>query len=413
MNNLYTLGIHLYGLGIRIFSFFNPKAKDWIDGRKNLDNQLKDLPKSNSIVWFHCASLGEFDQGLPLMWELKNKYPSNFILVSFFSPSGMKYFQKRNHCVDKAIYLPLDTPRNAKQFIRLVQPKLAVFVKYEFWANFIFELKIQKIQLISIATNLRPNQIFFKYYGSFFRKVLHTFDFFYVQNQQTATLLESIGINNVKNVGDTRFDNVIANKIRFEKSEKSQADLVFQTFLVNEKAIIFGSSWEHEEKILQESLNFLKKDKIIIAPHNVNEGNCQRLQQFLGPNSIRFSKFEHYSNQSILILDTVGHLSSAYHYGKVAFVGGGFSGQLHNILEPAVFGLPVFFGAKHSKFPEASIFIEEGFAFHIETSTEFIARLTFVSENQAELSQKAIDFIDTQKGAAAKIASALVDFKLL
>ena len=413
MNSFYTLGIHLYGLGIRIFSFFNTKAKDWIEGRKNLENQLKDLPKSTSIIWFHCASLGEFDQGLPLMWEMKNKFPSNFILVSFFSPSGMKYFQKRNHCVDKAIYLPLDTPRNAKQFIRLVQPKLAVFVKYEFWANFIFELKKQQIRLISVATILRSDQVFFKWYGGFFRKVLYAFDFFYVQNNESITLLNSIGIRNAKNVGDTRFDNVIANKLRFEKSEKSKADFVFQTFLANEKAIIFGSSWEPEEKILQESLKLLAKEKIIIAPHNVSESNCQRLQQFLGSNAIRFTQFDHFSNQSILILDTIGHLSSAYHYGKVAFVGGGFSGQLHNILEPTVFGLPVFFGPKHSKFPEASIFIEEGFAFHLETSSEFIARLTFVSENQAKLSQKAIDFIDTQKGAAAKIASALVDFKLL
>jgi len=407
MNSFYTLGIHLYGLGIRVFSFFDPKANDWIEGRKNWENQLKDLPKSSSIIWFHCASLGEFDQGLPLMWELKNKYPSNFILVSFFSPSGMKHYQKRNHCVDKAIYLPLDTPRNAKQFIRLVRPKLAVFVKYEFWANFIFELKKQQVRLISVATIMRSDQVFFKWYGGFFRKVLHAFDFFYVQNNETITLLNSIGIINAKNVGDTRFDNVIANKIRFEKSEKSQADLVFQTFLANEKAIIFGSSWEPEEKILKESLKFLEKDKIIIAPHNVSEGNCQLLQQFLGPNTIRFTQFDHFSNQSILILDTIGHLSSAYHYGKVAFVGGGFSGQLHNILEPAVFGLPVFFGPKHAKFPEASTLIEEGFAFHIETSNEFIAKLTFVTENQAELSQKAINFIDTHKGAAMRIANDL------
>jgi 3-deoxy-D-manno-octulosonic-acid transferase len=260
---------------------------------------------------------------------------------------------------------------------------------------------------------VRSDQVFFKWYGGFFRKVLYAFDFFYVQNNESITLLNSIGIKNAKNVGDTRFDNVIANKIRFEKSEKSKADFVFQTFLANEKAIIFGSSWEPEEKILQDSLKLLAKDKIIIAPHNVSEGNCQRLQQFLGSNAIRFTQFDHFSNQSILILDTIGHLSSAYHYGKVAFVGGGFSGQLHNILEPAVFGLPVFFGPKHSKFPEASIFIEEGFAFYIETPTEFIVKLTFVSENQAELSQKAIDFIDEQKGAAAKIANALVDFKLL
>lgn len=405
MNSLYTIGIHLYGLGIRIFSIFNPKAKEWIEGRKNWQNQLKELQKSTSIIWFHCASLGEFDQALPLMWELKKKHENAFILVSFFSPSGMNHFHKRNHCVDKAVYLPLDTPKNSKQFVHLIQPKLAIFVKYEFWANFIFELKSQKVNLISIATILRSNQVFFKWYGGFFRKVLQAFDFFYAQNNETINLLKSIGIENAKNVGDTRFDNVIANKILFEKSEKTQADSVFQTFLLNEKAIIFGSSWGPEEKILNESLKFLTKEKIIIAPHNVSESNCQRLQQFLGINAIRFTQFEHYSEQSILILDTIGHLSSAYHYGKVAFVGGGFSGQLHNILEPAAFGLPVFFGPKHSKFPEATIFIKEGFGFNIESETEFIERLGFVSQNEKILSKKASDFIEKQKGVALKIAN--------
>jgi 3-deoxy-D-manno-octulosonic-acid transferase len=407
MRWIYSLAIQLYGFGIRIVSNFNPKAKEWIDGRKNWQNKLKELPKSTSIIWFHCASLGEFDQALPLMWELKKKHENAFILVTFFSPSGINHFHKRNHCVDKAVYLPLDTPKNAKKFIQIVKPKLAVFVKYEFWANFIFELKKQQIRLISVATIVRSDQVFFKWYGGFFRKVLYAFDFFYVQNNESITLLNSIGIKNAKNVGDTRFDNVIANKIRFEKSEKSKADFVFQTFLANEKAIIFGSSWEPEEKILQDSLKLLAKDKIIIAPHNVSEGNCQRLQQFLGSNAIRFTQFDHFSNQSILILDTIGHLSSAYHYGKVAVVGGGFSGQLHNILEPAVFGLPVFFGPKHSKFPEAAIFINEGFAFHIDAATEFKERLDFVSKNEKQLSKKASDFIKKQKGAAERIANDL------
>jgi 3-deoxy-D-manno-octulosonic-acid transferase len=407
MRWIYSLAIQLYGFGIRIVSNFNPKAKEWIDGRKNWQNQLKELPKSTSIIWFHCASLGEFDQALPLMWELKKKHDNAFILVTFFSPSGMNHFHKRNHCVDKAVYLPLDTPKNAKHFVHLIQPKLAVFVKYEFWANFIFELKKQKIQLISIATILRPNQIFFKTYGSFFRNVLYAFDFFYVQNQETANLLESLGKINVKNVGDTRFDNVIANKLRLEKIDKTASDVILQTFLAGQKALIFGSSWEPEEKILKESLTFLSHEKIIIAPHNVNKSNCQRLQAFFGTDAIRFTQFEQFTNQQILILDTIGHLSSTYQYGKVAVVGGGFSGQLHNILEPAVFGLPVFFGPKHAKFPEAAIFINEGFAFHIDAATEFKERLDFISKNEKELSKKASDFIEKQKGAAERIANDL------
>jgi len=405
MKWVYSFALILYGLVIRFASVFNPKAKEWIVGRNDWQSQLTDLP--SSVVWFHCASLGEFDQGLPVMWELKKKNPNCYMLVTFFSPSGMNHFHKRKHCVDKAVYLPLDTPMNARKFIQLVQPKLVVFVKYEFWANYIFELKTQKIQLISIATILRPTQIYFQFYGGFFRKILQSFDFFYVQNKETSFLLKSIGIGKIKVVGDTRFDNVIANKLNFESKQKSEADTIFKQFLSGNKAIIFGSSWEDEERILVESLAELKNEKIIIAPHSVNENNCQRLMQLFGKRAIRFTKFEDFSNQSILILDTIGHLSSAYYYGKVAFVGGGFSGQLHNILEPAVFGLPLFFGPKHTKFPEAAIFCEEGFAFDVDSVQLFLKKLAFVEENKVVLSQKAIGFIEKQKGVAERIVNDL------
>ena len=407
MHVLYNFVIRLYGITFFMFSFFNNKANSWINGRKNWRKQIENLPQN--VIWFHCASLGEFDQGLPVMKEMKLIYPNHFLLVTFFSPSGMNHYHKRIHCVDLAIYLPLDTPQNAKLFIRLVRPKLAVFVKYEFWANYILEAKKQNVKLVSIATILRKNQIYFKVYGLFFRNILQSIDYFFVQNDATKTLLNSIEIENVVVVGDTRFDNVLANKRNFKlKLENSSTKpRVFHDFLNGKKAIIFGSSWQPEEAILEESLSFLKNEKIILAPHDVSESNVARLVKKFGNIAIRFTQFENYNQQSILILDTIGHLSTAYYFGKVAVVGGGFSGQLHNILEPSVFGLPVFFGPKHSKFPEAAIFIEEGFAFHIETSTEFIAKLAFVSENQAEMSQKAIDFIDTQKGAANRIATDL------
>lgn len=405
MHALYNFAIRLYGIAIFIFSFFNKKAKSWINGRKNWKKQIENLPQN--VIWFHCASLGEFDQGLPVMKEMKLIYPNHFLLVTFFSPSGMEHYHKRNHCVDLAIYLPLDTRQNAIDFLKLTHPKIVVFVKYEFWANYILEAKKQNIRLVSVATILRKNQIYFKAYGSFFRNILRSIDYFFVQNEATKILLNSIEIENVAVVGDTRFDNVLANKRNFElKLENlSIKPSVFIDFLKGKKAVIFGSSWQPEEAILEESLPFLKNEKIILAPHNVSESNCQRLQQLLGKKAIRYTKFEQFSNQSILILDTIGNLSSAYHYGKVAFVGGGFSGQLHNILEPAVFGLPVFFGPKHAKFPEAEIFIEEGFAFHIESATEFIERLNFVAENEKSLYKKAIDFIDEQKGASKRIAT--------
>ena len=407
MHALYNFAIRLYGIAIFIFSFFNKKAKSWIEGRKNWRQQIENLPQN--VIWFHCASLGEFDQGLPIMKEMKLIYPNHLFLVTFFSPSGMEHYHKRNHCVDLAIYLPLDTPQNAIDFLKLTHPKIGVFVKYEFWANYILEAKKQNIKIVSIATILRRNQIYFKAYGSFFRNMLRSIDYFFVQNDATKILLNSIQIENVAVVGDTRFDNVLANKRNFEmKLENSLNKLnVFNDFLRGQKAVIFGSSWQPEEAILEESLSFLKNEKIILAPHDVSESNVARLVKKFGNNAIRYTQFENCNQQSILILDTIGHLSAAYYFGKIAFVGGGFSGKLHNILEPAVFGLPVFFGPKHTKFPEAANFIEEGFAFNVETSTEFIERLKFVAENEESLSKKASDFIEKQKGAAEKIVNDL------
>jgi 3-deoxy-D-manno-octulosonic-acid transferase len=397
----------LYGIAIFIFSFFNRKAKSWIEGRKNWRQQIENLPQN--VIWFHCASLGEFDQGLPVMKEMKLIYPNHFLLVTFFSPSGMEHYHKRNHCVDLAIYLPLDTPQNAIDFLKLTRPKIGVFVKYEFWANYILEAKKQNIKIVSIATILRRNQIYFKAYVSFFRNMLRSIDYFFVQNDATKILLNSIQIENVAVVGDTRFDNVLANKRNFEMKLENSLNKpnVLNDFLKGQKAVIFGSSWQPEESILAESLSFLNNEKVILAPHDVSESNVARLVKKFGNNAIRYTQFENYNQQSILILDTIGHLSAAYYFGKIAFVGGGFSGKLHNVLEPAVFGLPVFFGPKHTKFPEAANFIEEGFAFHVESATEFRERLNFVSENEKAISKKASDFIEKQKGAAERIVNDL------
>lgn len=403
MRSIYSIVILLYGIGIRISSLINSKAKEWIDGRINWKENLKNLPDNS--VWFHCASLGEFDMALPIMKEVKSQFPESYILVSFFSPSGMKHYHKRNHYADKVVYLPLDTKKNSKQFIQLVQPKLAVFVKYEFWSNFIFELKSNQIKVVSVCTILRPNQIYFKSYGSFFKQTLRKIDFFFVQNTETKKLLESIGINNSEVVGDTRFDNVIANKLSFEAKSKSDADVIFSRFLENEKAIIFGSSWEPEEQILAKVLPEITTIKIIIAPHDVSDKNCLRLLNLLGNKAIRFSEFQNFNQHNILILDTIGHLSSAYFYGKIAFIGGGFSGQLHNILEPAVFGLPILFGPKHAKFPEASQFLNEGFAFEVNSAAEFLTTIKKIENQQAELAQKSIAFVEKQKGVADKIVS--------
>jgi 3-deoxy-D-manno-octulosonic-acid transferase len=364
---------------LKLISVFNPKLRLGLEGRKKWKSAIDKIPKDKPLIWFHCASLGEFDQGLPLMNLIKAKDPSFQIVVTFFSPSGYLHYQKRKNPVDFAFYLPFDTQSNAKEFLSLLKPKMGFFVKYEFWPNFLNEAKNQRIPIFSVATILRSNQIYFKWYGGLFRNALKNVSFFFAQNNDTSNLLIRLGIHNYEIIGDTRFDRVLENKKLFEQTKNNLDFDVFGIFLSNQKALIFGSSWSPEEQILFSFLAENNSQKVILAPHNVSESNIESLQQKLGTNAVRFTLFENdFSNQQVLILDTIGHLSTAYSFGKVAFVGGGFSGSLHNILEPAVFGLPVFFGPKHQKFPEANEFINQGIGFEVESYQEFKIKLNEV-----------------------------------
>jgi 3-deoxy-D-manno-octulosonic-acid transferase len=281
---------------------------------------------------------------------------------------------------------------------------MGFFVKYEFWPNFLNEAKNQRIPIFSVATILRSNQIYFKWYGGLFRNALKNVSFFFAQNNDTSNLLIRLGIHNYEIIGDTRFDRVLENKKLFEQTKNNLDFDVFGIFLSNQKALIFGSSWSPEEQILFSFLAENNSQKVILAPHNVSESNIESLQQKLGTNAVRFTLFENdFSNQQVLILDTIGHLSTAYSFGKVAFVGGGFSGSLHNILEPAVFGLPVFFGPKHQKFPEANEFINQGIGFEVESYQEFKIKLNEVQTKLESLSFKTIEFVESQRGASEKI----------
>jgi 3-deoxy-D-manno-octulosonic-acid transferase len=386
----------------RLIALFNPKLRVGLEGRKNWSSEINKIPKDGPVIWFHCASLGEFDQGLPLMNLIKSKNPSCQIVVTFFSPSGYLHYQKRKNSVDYALYLPFDTKSNAREFLNLLKPKMGFFVKYEFWPNFLNEAKNQRIPIFSVATILRSNQIYFKWYGGLFRNALKNVSYFFVQNNVTSKLLSQLGIHNYQIIGDTRFDRVLENRKLFEQT-KSNLD-VFGKFLGSEKALIFGSSWSPEEQILFSFLADNKSQKVILAPHDVSESNVESLQQKLGTNAIRFTLFEKdFANQQVLILDTIGHLSTAYSYGKVAFVGGGFSGSLHNILEPAVFGLPVFFGPKHAKFPEACEFINRGIGFEVRSYQEFKIKLNEIEPELDSLSKKTIEFVESQRGASEKI----------
>jgi 3-deoxy-D-manno-octulosonic-acid transferase len=406
MNCLYNFSVLLLGFFIRIYSVFSAKAKKWVDGRRNWEASLDSIPTNQTIIWFHCASLGEFDQGLELMFLLKKRSPSSLIVVTFFSPSGMEHYQKRKNCVDYALYLPLDTPRNAQLFIEKLAPDYAIFIKYEFWANYIFAAKKKGVVLLSVSTLLRKNQVYFKFYGGFFRKVLRSFDYFFVQNKATADLLHSIEITNIEITGDTRFDRVLANKQSSLTSmeSESQNDHLFNAFLAGEKAIIFGSSWQFEEGFLEALLASGSNRKIILAPHDIQEVNVKRLLSRLGDKAIRYTKFNEFKDQQVLLLDTIGQLSMAYYYGDIAVIGGGFSGKLHNILEPLAFGLPVIFGPNYSKFPEAGQAITNQFAFSVSSTAEFLEAIQLISNDIEKMQALSMNFILDNSGASMKIS---------
>ena len=399
MSLLYQIGIRAFILTMRIGSLFHGKIKDGIEGRKNGLKKLHNIPENANVIWFHCASLGEFDQGLPVMTALKKTTPNAYILVSFFSPSGMKHYQKRKHSVDQAIYLPFDTLSNARTFLQKVRPSLAVFVKYEFWPNLISQCKKSNVKTVSISTLLRKDQIYFKWYGGFFARILKSIDFFFVQNEETKSLLESIGIGSIEVSGDTRYDRVLEHK----KNNTSTNDILDQ-FTQEGPILIAGSSWEEEEKIVNEFLDSDAQSKVIIAPHNVNANNIERIQGLLDQPSVRYTQFKEYQGDRVLILDTIGHLSSAYQYADYALIGGGFSGSLHNILESGAYGLPVFFGPHHQKFPEAQSFIDGGIGFVVENAEQLSKKIKALS-NQNELRRKIEAFMQKKSGATNKIVN--------
>jgi len=403
MHFFYNIGILLYGSTLRFASLFHPKAKLWIDGRKNIFKTFPTI-QNQSTYWFHCASLGEFDQALPVINDLKKDNPNLFILVTFFSPSGFLHFHKRTHSADFVCYLPLDTPSNAKKLIGHFKPEKVFFVKYEFWANYIFEAKKSGATLYSISAIFRPDHRFFKKTGGFFRSILTHFDFFFVQNQSSANLLKSININNYLITGDTRFDRVIENKKNLEQNS------LIDSFLGTEKAFIIGSSWPSDEESLIEFINDNTiKRRVIIAPHDVSESHIMQIISKLKVTYKRYSQLntENTYVEKVLILDTIGQLANAYSYGFQAYIGGGFSGNLHNILEPAVFGLPVIFGPKHSRFPEAEQFITEGIGFSIDSKESLKDILLKEESSIILLKEKTTKFVQSQAGATLKIINYL------
>jgi 3-deoxy-D-manno-octulosonic-acid transferase len=359
---LYSLGLKFYYFGILLASLFNRKARLWIKGRKGIFDKIKKQVKpDNNIFWFHASSLGEFEQGRPLIEALKNRNKSIKILLTFFSPSGYE-IRKNYKQADYIFYLPPDTKKNADRFINLINPSKVFFIKYEFWYHYLNQLKRNNIPVYLVSANFRPNQVFFRWYGGWFRKILNKFAHIFVQNKKSELLLKNIGLYNVTVSGDTRFDRVA------EIARQAKEIEIAAEFKQDSPVIIAGSTWEKDQEILVEFINASSlKVKYIIAPHEINESGIQHLVKSINKPVIRYSSAGtvNIKDYQVLIIDNIGMLSSLYRYADIAYIGGGFGVGIHNILEAATFGLPAVFGPNYGKFQEAVNLVESGGAFPI------------------------------------------------
>jgi 3-deoxy-D-manno-octulosonic-acid transferase len=411
---MYNLLIHIYVSLIRVLAFFkHEKAKLWYDGRKDIFTKLEEAFKnkdSEKRIWIHVSSLGEFEQGRPLIEALKKQTPQYSIALTFFSPSG--YELKKNYpLADYIFYLPADTHANAQRFIDIVKPELVIFVKYEFWFNYLHILKKQNIKTLLISAIFRDSQFqIFNPYTCFLKKMLRCFTYIFVQNTPSVFLLKKHNFHNVENVGDTRIDRVLA-----IKNEAPKYPIVEQ-FIQSNPTLICGSTWQPDEKII---IEFLKNKtfaswKFIFAPHDISSGNIERLKQDLPNEFALYSDLKnqpinqstnHFSDKRILIIDNIGMLSSLYQYGKIAYIGGGFGNGIHNTLEPIAFGLPVIFGPKYQKFEEAFQLISTGGGFSMNNYADFEKTMLFLhsEKNYAIAANAAFTYVTNNQGATYKI----------
>jgi 3-deoxy-D-manno-octulosonic-acid transferase len=411
----YTTGIHIYGLIVRLAALFNAKARLWVKGRKGLFAELEAALAQPSVnrakrrlAWFHCASLGEFEQGRPLLEAFKKEYPEYLVLLTFFSPSGYEN-RKSYKEADFICYLPLDTRRNARRFVKLVQPDLAFFVKYEFWFNLLTVLQKQKIPHFLVSAIFRPDQHFFRWYGDVSRSVLKGYTHIFVQNNESLELLEFVGIQNASKSGDTRFDRVI--EIASQKKEFP----ILTKFAEGHRILVAGSTWPADEDLLT---RFMKEHhgilKMIIAPHEIHEQGIQQLMDKAGQGCVRLSQFtvEQSESTNLIIVDSIGLLSQLYRLATYAYIGGGFGAGIHNTLEAAVYGLPVFFGPNYGKFQEAIGLISAGGAFPIHDYHSFESKLLHLHHQREDLkkaSEASGKFVFSHKGATSSILDFIRD----
>lgn len=404
MHLFYNLGIALFDLAVSLAAPFSKRAALLVKGRKTVWDTLGGVSLEGDVIWVHCASLGEFEQGRPLIEAIRKKNPSYKIVLSFYSPSG--YEVRKNYKeADVVCYLPSDTRANAKRFISTVNPRMVFFVKYEYWYNYFRELKEVGTPLYLVSAIFRKDQIFFKWYGGWFRKILNNVKCFYIQDEKSAALLDGIGIKAYIVAGDTRFDRVAA------IAAAANPIPVVENFATGAKVLVAGSTWPADEQIIASYINNSAKDvKLIIAPHMVDESHIQQLERRFVLPVCRYTKVkgEIGADVRVLIIDTIGLLSAIYRYGSVAYLGGGFGKGIHNTLEAATYGMPVIFGPRHLKFKEAIDLKEKGAGFSINDSVEFgnLMERLWDDENKDYLKKSgeaALEYVQSMCGATEEI----------
>ncbi len=406
MRVLYTFSIRVYIAAIRLASLFNRKAALWISGRRGNTAGLKQYFESNDrgkgVIWFHCSSLGEFEQGRPVIEKIRTAFPGYRILLTFFSPSGYE-IRKNYDKADFITYLPADTPGNVRNFLNTVKPAMAFFVKYDYWFNFLIELKSAQVPVFVISALFRKDHYFFKWYGYWFFRQLDAIEWFFVQDDQSMTLLNEKGKTNVTVTGDSRFDRVA------EISQTKKELPLIRKFCGNNQVLIAGSTWPEDEELL---LPFFTREfsriRLIIAPHDTSPGRIREITGRLGSPSIKFSMLdsENAGSAGILIIDTVGILAQLYQFATVAYIGGGFGNGIHNIQEPVAFGVPVIFGPKYHKFTEAVELIKLGGAFSVRADRELKETLDDLLSGTGKYEEaRAVcrQYIEKNRGATGRI----------
>lgn len=396
-----TLSWHL----LKIPALFNPKLRLFIEGRREIFPYLeKHLKKQDAVIWVHTASLGEFEQGLPVIKQMRSSYPGHKILVTFFSPSGYE-IKKNSEEASLITYLPMDTERNAERFLEGVQPVLAIFVKYEVWPNYLRGLKNRNIPTLMISGRFTSAQVFFKYYGGFMRKALKAFTHFFVQDNDSLMLLNSIGLQNVSEIGDTRFDRVS------EILERDNSLAFMEQFKGNSLCLVLGSTWPEDEVLISHYLHETSASiKIVIAPHDIKEGHLNTLKESIPGTSVFYSEIgsKDISAYQVLVLDTIGVLTKVYSYADIAYVGGGFATGLHNTLEPAVFGIPVIIGPKYQGFNEAKELVSLGGISVVDSEKSFKEVIDTLLKDailRTKMGKINAGYIQDQLGATKKILS--------